>query len=336
VSDTEALHLNDFTIGMWVKPNSLDDNAYLIAKRNLFSTMDWGVYYSGVNDEITFQIGESNADVVFGADNYVPDLNEWHYLVIRKNGNRYAMYEDGVMVASDTSSATWTDSDDLKIGSGDGMTFDGLIDDVRIYNYARSQAQIMWDYNQGKPVGHWKFDDASSGSADGASILDSSGNGNNGTGDDGANNSGLTWTTGKFGNALEFDGTDDFADIGDTSLNAKTISFWIKPDSDSEDIIDFDGGARTISLAGGVIQANGFTDSSIYVDAEIGSNVDTNWHHITIATSTAVDVNDFDIGRIGSSYFGGLIDDVRIYNYIRTPDQIRQDYNGGARLKYGD
>jgi len=37
------------------------------------------------------------------------------------------------------------------------------------------------------------------------------------------------------------------------------------------------------------------------------------------------------IGKTGASaYFAGLIDDVRIYNYARTPEQILQDYNGGA------
>jgi hypothetical protein len=28
-------------------------------------------------------------------------------------------------------------------------------------------------------------------------------------------------------------------------------------------------------------------------------------------------------------YFNGLIDDVRIYNYARTADEIKQDYNSG-------
>jgi len=33
--------------------------------------------------------------------------------------------------------------------------------------------------------------------------------------------------------------------------------------------------------------------------------------------------------------FNGLIDDVRIYNYARTADQVRADYNAGAALYLG-
>ena len=31
----------------------------------------------------------------------------------------------------------------------------------------------------------------------------------------------------------------------------------------------------------------------------------------------------------------GLIDDARIYNYARTADQIKQDYNEGAAVHLG-
>jgi hypothetical protein len=35
-------------------------------------------------------------------------------------------------------------------------------------------------------------------------------------------------------------------------------------------------------------------------------------------------------GGIASRWFSGQIDDVRIYNYALTPEQIKQVYNGGA------
>jgi len=35
-------------------------------------------------------------------------------------------------------------------------------------------------------------------------------------------------------------------------------------------------------------------------------------------------------------YLTGLIDDVRIYNYARSADQIKQDYNAGAALRLGN
>jgi hypothetical protein len=33
--------------------------------------------------------------------------------------------------------------------------------------------------------------------------------------------------------------------------------------------------------------------------------------------------------------FKGQIDDVRIYNYALTPDQIKTLYNGGGALRFG-
>ena len=69
-------------------------------------------------------------------------------------------------------------------------------------------------------VAHWKFDETS-----GTTALDCVGD-NNGT------VHGATWTTGQVGGALEFDGLDDYVDVGnDPSLKPSlpvTLSAWIK------------------------------------------------------------------------------------------------------------
>jgi hypothetical protein len=72
-------------------------------------------------------------------------------------------------------------------------------------------------------IGYWTFDEGN-----GTTALDSSGNNNNGT----LLNS-PTWVTGKVGDALQFDGINDWVSIGNpTTLNNKgpySISAWIKP-----------------------------------------------------------------------------------------------------------
>jgi len=74
-------------------------------------------------------------------------------------------------------------------------------------------------------VGHWKFDETS-----GTSASDSSGSNNTGT-----LTNGPTWTTGKIGQALEFDGVDDYVRVGDGTLlqnmSLASISAWIYPQS---------------------------------------------------------------------------------------------------------
>ena len=73
-------------------------------------------------------------------------------------------------------------------------------------------------------VGLWHFDEGN-----GTTAADSSDYGNDGT------IHGATWTTGKPGSALKFDGNDDYVDCGnDPSLDIDeeiTIMAWVKPNS---------------------------------------------------------------------------------------------------------
>ena len=71
-------------------------------------------------------------------------------------------------------------------------------------------------------LGHWTFDDGS-----GVNATDSSGNENTGT------VNGATWSGGTLNGALDFDGTDDYVDLGNLDIpgNQLTISGWINADN---------------------------------------------------------------------------------------------------------
>jgi len=79
-------------------------------------------------------------------------------------------------------------------------------------------------------VGWWRFDEATSGTCSGASILDSSGNSNTGT----CNNS-PTWTTGHLAGAMSFNGTNQNISMNGNNLpsttSSRTISVWEKTTS---------------------------------------------------------------------------------------------------------
>ncbi|MBI2268715.1 MAG: hypothetical protein HYU80_04785, partial [Candidatus Blackburnbacteria bacterium] len=131
------------------------------------------------------------------------------------------------------------------IGDGDtyfANKFNGTIDETRIYNYARSAAQIAWDYNRGAPIAYWKFDEGQ-----GGTLYDSSGNSNNGTWNGAAggtqtaagdiNTSGTAWFNGKTGKrnySLNFDGGDDYVSIATSALgsigptSSLSLSAWVK------------------------------------------------------------------------------------------------------------
>jgi hypothetical protein len=129
-----------------------------------------------------------------------------------------------------------------------GEYFEGVIDDVRIYDRALGESEIQADMTTpvaaGSPargpaksagtalavatgaarlVGAYSFDAGS-----GASVIDDSGNGNVGA------ITGATWTTqGRYGSALRFDGTGDMVRVpASASLNVGsglTLSAWVWP-----------------------------------------------------------------------------------------------------------
>ena len=141
------------------------------------------------------------------------------------------LYLNGIEVGStsktgtlnaNTSVSAWIGSNPPTVGSN---AFDGLIDEVRIYNRALSVEEIRYHYNRGGPVAHWKMDEGN-----GTTTYDSSGNGNDGY--FGSTTTSPTWTTGKHGNALSFDGTDDYVDAGDSAdvgVSDFTIEAWVRP-----------------------------------------------------------------------------------------------------------
>lgn len=127
----------------------------------------------------------------------------------------------------------------LRFGRISTTSLTGLIDSVRLFNYARTAAQVAWDYNKGGPVGYWKMDECQGDRAN-----DSSGNNNHGTITIGAsgedtigicNTSSTAWgsgATGKRNSSLSLDGTDDYVDLGTSSqLNptgsSLTLSAWV-------------------------------------------------------------------------------------------------------------
>lgn len=252
------------------------------------------------------------------------------------------------------------------------------LDNVRVYNYARTPAQIAYDYNGGKPVGWWKFDEC-----EGTMINDWSGIGNTGALTIGPSGTQATvgtcsigdtsaWSngnTGKINSSMSFDGTDDKVTIGDPSngtldfgTNDFSTSAWFKTSTSEIGVIvgKYNGYPLWYSkiLASGKIEVRIGFDANTNYSISTGATVNDNqWHNIITVykrngnltkyidgkiDSTPVDIssssstsvntnNEFIVGGgVSTQFFGGLIDDVRIYNYALTSEQVKQVYNGGA------
>src|SRR5262249_15842162 len=189
----------------------------------------------------------------------------------------------------------------------------------------------------------------------GTVVSDVSGNGNNGT------ISGATWTTsGRYGNALSFSGTNALVTINNSAslqlTSAMTLEAWVYPttvNSAWRDVIYkgndnyyLEGTSSNshhplpVAIVGGVyteaVGPNSLTANTwahlaetydgatmrLYVNGvQVASRAQTG----AIATST----NPLQIGgdSLYGQYFAGRIDEVRIYNRALSATEIQNDMN---------
>ncbi|MFC1782741.1 LamG-like jellyroll fold domain-containing protein [Planctomycetota bacterium] len=72
---------------------------------------------------------------------------QWHHAAAVYDGTNAYLYVDGLMDSSLTSTGAYTSSNNLRVGSIDSpyeyRSFNGLIDDVRVYSEALSQGDIL-------------------------------------------------------------------------------------------------------------------------------------------------------------------------------------------------
>lgn len=95
-----------------------------------------------------------------------------------------------------------------------------------------------------------------------------------------------------------------------------------------QNLIDLNGVGANIEIVSGTVTANGFTSPTIYVDGAVSSTLnDTAWHHVVVTTGTPINANLITFGTVAGTFFGGSLDDVRVYNRALGAGEVRQLYN---------
>ena len=145
------------------------------------------------------------------------------------------------------------------------------------------------------------------------------------------------------GYALVFDGSGDYVDLGNVFNGVQTISFWLELDdidaSRIDYIIDLDG-SNYIRVNNGTLESN--IDSPTYyvngVAAATTIGSINQWYHIAVTTTTNVDANDVQIGKLGANVasFSGKVDEVRFWDDVRTATEIKDNYRNSITNPYND
>src|SRR6266536_5688534 len=134
----------DITVAAWIKRGALGDYGGIMAKTDGNNMWDYDFYIDG--DNLHFWSDNQSPQNTFSTAT-ISDT-EWHHVAATRSGETVTFYIDGGPVGTATVSGDSADNPvPVRIGtdgpgySGDSM-FNGLIDDVRIYNRALSLAEI--------------------------------------------------------------------------------------------------------------------------------------------------------------------------------------------------
>ncbi len=345
----------DYTVSLWFKRptgGAASGDQHLISKGNRYSTREgWSINIAGSTQEIRLRVNSSDDSSERASTEIdLPQDDQWHHLsmVVDRTAGQVFGYLDGSNVgwrsggggpsSSNLSSVTAIDTDDplsfgaVRDGASSYYAFDGLLDDVRIYDRALSAGEAYSlvhppQLNAGL-LAHYQLDESS-----GPVSADSAG-GNDLTLIGGA---ALSPSNGRVAGSIEFDGVDDRAEAGDVldpQAGSYSVSLWFKRPqggSLSSDQVLISKGNRFSTREGWSINfsdqtqevrflINSSDDSSQRASTEVDVPTDDQWHHLVVIIDRGENVvrgyldGDTSIWRSGgggpSSWSLGSVTDI--------------------------
>lgn len=347
---------NAITTIYWIKKSSTTGGMAI-------SKGSWNGFYSYGNPD-----GKFSLRVFIGAGDLEQystntfDDGKWHQFAATWNNTdgKMRIYKDGQLDAISSSSNLGTinsTSNDLYIGAGidNGEYYlNASIDELGLYDYAMTDAQIKQHYNAGLNrlglVAQWEMDEGN-----GSMAYDSQG------ANDGTLVSGPTWQTGSncvSGNCLVFTGSQ-YINCGTSSALTPadiSVSAWVKASTLDEwngIISNMTTWGTGFGLQIGTTQNIAATISGNYLKTSWVPTTGT-WYYITATHDNTSNLNILYVNGkeearvvksvsyeaspktyIGVFYtspnllFKGNIDDVRLYNRVLSADEIANQYKDG-------
>lgn len=318
----------NFTVEAWVRLDTLSSsqnvriltyqqdasNGYHLAVISSASGVCASRFVFQVDDATTYHSSGCSTT------NAIAAVNTWYHLVGVYNGttdtatlyvNSKPQIDGGSTVSlglGEPTILTWASQ-----STAGTNLLDGVIDETKIYDYARTQSQISYDYNRGAPIGFWRFDECQ-----GSTTYDTSGFGINGAITIGAtgtqssvgtcNTSSTAWgngATGKFNSSLNLDGTDDYVTIASPSLPTGDFTYaaWVNLGTATDESIFsiLDVPATSNEL---LVYVNASSKIQFQIDSAATTVTSTN----SVSTGTWTHVAVTRAGSLMTIYINGAAD----------------------------
>ncbi|MFA9262339.1 MAG: LamG domain-containing protein, partial [Undibacterium sp.] len=236
-SDPSLVFTDRRTIAAWVyiTGSMVNGNEYYIARK--FSSGDSNSYYgmtlfhNGTGIKLGSYGGGGGAYVY--SNGYLT-ANQWYHVAVAFDKPTITFYINGKLDSTGTDAVGGgypSGSGTMYLGSAGGSSYlNGRLDEVRVYGHPLSADEIGQLYRLSAPSGtdtslkgYWSFNGQD---VSGTTAFDRSGAGNNGT-----LTNGTAKGIGKLGQALSFDGTDDYVEVvanSNLTVTNYTFAFWVK------------------------------------------------------------------------------------------------------------
>ncbi|GAB5552070.1 MAG: hypothetical protein Sapg2KO_16610 [Saprospiraceae bacterium] len=367
---TDAL-LSDFTtISMWVKATTLPGQGeiYLISLGGWQSRFKVSVPSHGK------PIWTTNADMISdmdGGDANALQVDTWTHLAFVHDGTKNKIFVNGALAAEkDVTGALNSTESMLGIGFdplSNDFSFDGSIDEVRIYNGALSD-QAIADLYTAQSTAPMIMEQMVASYSFSGNTTDNTDFGNTATATDisfGTDRHGFGHSTAIFNGMTS---TVTAANSNQLNSDYTTVAMWVKvnalPAQGEFYLASFGGWQERWKIS---LPDHGkpvwTTNADMISDMDSGdANVlePGKWTHLTFVHTDTTDLIYFDGALVAektvagpmnsstkpfgigynpidnSNYFDGSIDEVKIFNYAVTPEAIADLYNLESMSMVGD
>jgi hypothetical protein len=262
--NSSSVNITDnITLEAWFKSDKFESTQSIIKKNGSGSGYELSLSSNG---NVFFRLNGSDSWRANSSSLYPHDGNTWMHVAATYDGTKMTIYINGVAEDTDTNPLTSinTNSNNLVIGtnasdSTSGL-FDGAIDEVRVWNVIRSEAEIRETMckrltgSESGLVGYWRFDNVS-----GTNVNDLTSNNNDGTMHN-MNAFNYVWSGASLGNESAFDYVGNSGTFSASVKHANGDSISITTTSGSVT------GLQVYRVDAESIRSNSFAPESYTVD----------------------------------------------------------------------